>query len=337
MTQCLPPECIDDLSVSFVKELCLVATSIIQSDCNGEKQLNFQPVLDFLKTFVKIHGDVIDKNAKSTLEGGSTPSNAERGREVGKCLETLLLTTVVGINNLLGSTWTSAQRQGNGQPAFESKAEPVDDKRQVSNEALSAMFSLLKTCAERCPVFLLHLPAAPGLDRDEDLLLRRAVESAVTSLLEPEVATSKGAMEFLLATVVLTQSSSDNVRHITEEILSRVRQSIVAALVLGACGKFNAATLGDAARLLRRILLAYPSAEETRSSLLQALSTEHFVLGAQAKNVSLECFLNCSRKAITNEKLSEFLHSVWELHQVESPEPLEQSDSVAKFCKKYSS
>jgi hypothetical protein len=312
----------------------LIATSITQSDSSQEKPLNFQPVLDFLQMFVKIYGDVIDKDARATIEGRSTPSNAERGREVGKCLETLLLTTVVAINNLLGTTWTNSQRQGQGQPPFESKAEPVDDTRQTSNGALSAMFSLLRTCAERCPVFLLHLPAAPGLDRNEDLLLRRAVESAVTSLLEPEVATSKGAVEFLEATVILTQSSSDDVRHIAEEILSRVKPNIFSALVAGACGQLNAATLDDAASLLRRILCA-SSSPEVIYSLGQSLGNEHFLLGNKGRSVVLSFLLKSSRNETTNEQVSEFLHTIWELHQIESPEPLEESDSVARFCKKY--
>ena len=85
--------------------------------------------------FVKIYGDVIDKDARAAIEGRSPPSNAERGREVGKCLETLLLTTVVAINSLLGSTWISSQRQGQGQPPFETKAEPVNEKILVVDDA----------------------------------------------------------------------------------------------------------------------------------------------------------------------------------------------------------
>jgi hypothetical protein len=74
-------------------------------------------------------------------------------------------------------------------------------------DALSAVFSLLQTCAKWCPVFLLHLPVAQGLDCHEDLLVRHAVESAVACLLEMNEATSKRAMEFLESTVLLTQSS----------------------------------------------------------------------------------------------------------------------------------
>jgi hypothetical protein len=305
----------------------MAATSIASS----ENELNFQPVIDFLQSFAKIHGDVIDKDARSKLQGRSSAPSYSAGREIGKCLENLLLTTIVVIHNLLGTTWTSAQRQGQGQPPFESKAEPVEDRRQTSNRALSAVFSLLRTCAERCPVFLLHLPAAPGLDRHEDLLVRRAVESAVACLLETDVATSKGAMAFLESTVLLTQSSAEDVCHIAEEILSRVRANIVSALVMGACGKLNASTLEDAASLLQRLL---PSASE--EMVLQALSNEHFKLGSRGRSVALGVFAKCSRNELSNDQISEFLQNIWELHQVERPEPLDESDSVSRFCKKYS-
>ena len=290
--------------------------------------------------FVKTYGDIIDKDVRATIEGRSNiPSNAERGREVGKCLETLLLETVAAINSMLGATWTSSQRQGQGQPAFESKSEPVNhDSRQTSNRALASMFFLLKTCAERCPVFLLHLAAAPGEDRNEDLLLRRALESAVTSLLEPEASTSKSASVFLQATVILTQSSSDDVRNTAEELLSSVKPKIIAALVVGACGKMNAGTLEDAASLLRQILCASASPEEVHSNLGQSSlrSDEYFLLGNSGRAVAVNFLLRSSRNETTDEEVSEFLHSVWELHQIESPEPLEESDAVALFCKKYS-
>ena len=115
LKQCLPPECNDDLSLLFVKELCSIATTVVTSDnsANSDVAIDFQPVLEFLQTFVKIHGDVIEKNARSVVRSmmqqnntgsGSTdgtgsvgvdrpvaaPSNAGREREIARTLETLL-------------------------------------------------------------------------------------------------------------------------------------------------------------------------------------------------------------------------------------------------------
>jgi hypothetical protein len=333
LTQCLPPECNDDFSVSFIKELFLIAASMVGT--SADSNFNYQPVFDFLQSFVKVHGDSIDKDARSSLEGRTTPSNAERGREVGRCLETLLLAAIAAVNNMLGTTWTNSQRQGQGQPPFETKAQPIEDARLITNSALPGIFSLLRTCAERCPVFLLHLPASPGLDRHEDLLLRRAVESAVASLIEPDVATSKGAMEFVESIVVLTHSASENARHIAEDALSRVRPNIISTLVMGACGNLNAATLGCASRVLLKVLAVSPcSEEELQSTLSQALSTDHFYLGTNARSMTLRVLHKGCISEISEEVMTQFLTDLWELHQVESLEALEGSDSVAKFCKK---
>ena len=119
----------------------------------------------------------------------------------------------------------------------------LNRRRISSSRALPALFALLKTCAERCPVFLMHRWAsssssvaasssssssssAPGMiDRSpptgDMLLLRRAVESAVSSLMEltEDVTVLKAAIGFLGSAFVLTQSFSDEVRHVAEDVL----------------------------------------------------------------------------------------------------------------------
>ena len=304
----------------------------------SDKHFNAKPVLDFLQTFVRVYGDAIDIDVRASLEGRAAPSSAERGMEVGKCLETLLLATIAAVDNMLGTTWTSSQRQKRGQPPFESKAEQVEDTRLTSNFALPGVFSLLRTCAEYCPVFLLHLPASAGLDRREDLLLRRAVESAVTALVESDEATSKSAMEFIEAIIALTNSSTDNVRQIAEDTLSRLRPSILSTLVIGACGNLNAATLDCASRVLLKVLATSRLTEaELQSVLSQALSTDHFQLGTAARNVTFTVLLKGCRNELPEDALfSEFLSDVWTLHQVDSLEALEESDCVQRFCRLHS-
>lgn len=308
----------------------------MQSD--SARGTNYESVLKFLEEFAKKHGDAIDKNTSATREGHIDPSNADsvREQEMANCLERLTLSTIDSINQLLGSSWTS-QRQGNGQPAFESKVEsPVnEERRKNSNKALASMFSFLRVCAEQCPIFLLHLPAGPGLDRRKDRLLGRAVEATVTSLLEPDIATSSGAIELLEVTVTLTQSFSDDVRDVAEEILARVRSNIVTALVVGGCGKLSSATLDSASRLLRRILIASPSSEENQSNLMHSVSNESVFLGPNGKETALHFLLESSRNQNTDEDISEFFHDIWELHQIDTVESLENSDAVLHFCKKY--
>jgi hypothetical protein len=333
--ECLPPECQDDLSISLVKELCAVAFSTLQLDSKGQS-LNFKPIMDFLQTIVNTYGDVVDKTASAGLEGQSLPSNSQRGREIGKCLESLLLSTVDAVRGSLGSAWARSQRQGQGQPPSESRTEPIED-RPTSSDALSGMFTLLRTCAERCPIFLMHLPAAPSLDVKEDMLHRRAVESAVSSIIDGDTDTSKSAMEYLESTIKLTQSSSDDVRHLADNIISRIRWDLITTLLVGSCGKLSASNIGQAAELFSTVLTSSSSAEESEAIVSQALAHEGFLLGSDAQRISLGVLGRVSRNEVVASDLAIFLGDVWELHQVEYPESLEGSDAVARFCRKYNS
>ena len=292
--------------------------------------------MNFLQTFVKTYGDVVDKTASASLDGQSTPSNSQRGREIGKFLESLLLSTVDAVRSSLGSTWTSSQRQGQGQPPFESKAVPIEE-RPTSSDALSGMFTLLRTCAERCPIFLMHLPAAPSLDVKEDMLHRRAVESAVSCIIDGDTDTSKSAMEYLESTANLTQSSSDDVRHTADNILSIVRCDLITTLLVGSCGKLSASNIGQAANLLSAVLTSSSSPEESDVIVIQALTHEGFLLGTDAQFVSLGVLRKVSRNEVVATDLTIFLGDVWELHQVEYSESLQGSDAVARFCRKYAS
>jgi hypothetical protein len=329
MTKCIPPDFNTNSAVEFVEELCTIASSIVESDSSNAT--NFEPVLKFLEAFVTRHGDLLDQSTRSALQGQS--SGIEQ--EIGSCVESLVLSTVDSISHLLGSTWTS-QRQGNGQPAFETKETPESPSRKKqSNRALSSMFCFLQVCAERCPIFLLRLPPGPAQDRNEDLLLRRAVEASMPSILESDVDTSSGAIQLLEATVILTESFSNDIRDVAEEIISRVRSHIVTGLVIGSCGKLNSGVLDDAARLLRRILIASPSSEENRANIMQSISNEHIFLGSTGKEVALHFLFRTSRNDNTDEDVSEFFNDIWELHQIETLESLKSSDALVHFCKKY--
>lgn len=336
MINCLPPNANSDTGVEFVRELCAIAISIIQSE--SSRGTNFDSVLEFLEAFATIHGEMVDRHTRVRLQegqGATGIAEREREREVATFLETLLLSTVHSINQMLGSTWTS-ERQGNGQPAYETKATAKSpSRRETSNRALASMFSLLRVCAEQCPIFLLNLPAGPGLDRLKDPLMRRAVDASVASLLESDVATSNGAIALLEATVNLTQSLSDEVRDMVEEILSTVRSNAVTSLVVGSCGKLHSGSLDNAARLLRCMLVASPSLEENQSNLVQAIGNEKIFLGVHGKEVTLQFLLRSSRNENTDDDVSNFFHDIRELHQIETPESLQNSDAFVHFCKRY--
>lgn len=331
LTICLPTNANSDAAVEFIRELCTICVSIIQSE--SSRDTTFDSVLDFLEEFATVHGEMVDRNTRMFLQGESGTVNAgqQRERDVAKFLETLLLSTVHSINQVIGNS-PSSERQGNGQPAFETKAAAKSPGRR----ALAMMFSLLQVCAAQCPVFLLSLPVGPGCDRRDDLLMRRVVDAAVSSLLESDVATANGAMALLESAVNLTQSVSDEIRDVVEGMLSRVRSDALTSLVVGSCGKLNSGSLDNAARLLRRMLVASPSLEENQSNLVKAIGNENVFLGIRGKEVTLEFLLQSSRNENTDEDVSKFFHAIWDLHQIETPESLPNSDAVVHFCKRYS-
>lgn len=306
----------------------------------------------------KLHGRAIDDYAKQSLRGeninesstGDERSSDERTRQVGSALESIVLTAVEGVHDLLGPKWTNAQRQGNGQPAFESKSQPVDHGSfYVSNVALAPMLELLQTCAEHCPFFLVHLPTAKDQDRNEDLLVRRAIESAVSCILERDVSTATRGMQFLEASIrVAAEQSSDHANASTplqplEELLRRVREEVLTSILIGVCGKFGTCTaLNEASDLLHRLLQTYATnVDECRTTLLSvsALSNshDHFWMGIQARSVILDGLFKCCQNQITAMQLRELTEAIWDLHHSDSIDALGDSDAVARFCQRFRS
>jgi hypothetical protein len=342
-----------------LEELCQLAISMVEyKKATTEEEWNFGPVVEFIRTMTEIHGKDIDRYALLSLKGETTRGDEaeERARRMGQALESVLLTTTEGVQSLLGPTWTNAQRQGNGQPAFESKSQLADQgsSHQVSRAALAPMLSLLQTCAEHCPIFLLHLPAAKGQDRNEDLLVRRAVESAISSILDPDVDTSTACMAYLesnlqMATVAQSSSSEDPaatamIRQSLEEILSPIRREMLNCVLVGICGKFGTSSnLESAAKLLHSLLGTYSTnMDDGRTSITTAFSrtakNEHpfFLLGPRAQSIVMECLFKTCQQRVPVGQLEEFVEQIWDLHHSDSAAALTDSDAVGRFCQRYS-
>lgn len=265
--------------------------------------------------------------------------NGEHGREreVHRAIQSLLLSSFDTMNRMLGKTWTS-ERQGNGQPAFESKpAAKSASQEKASTSALPSVFSLLRSLSKSCPVFLLQLPSRQGVDPREDPLFARAIDAAVASLLVPEEALSLGSLELLVSLIQLSESDAESVRNVAGDILSRVRFDVIMSLVVGSCGRLNTSALDHTSELLKRLLMMKgTSTEELRSALMRALSEESVHLGDRGKEVALESFLRSCENTVSEADFFTLVHDLWCIHQVETPESLPTSDQVARFCRKYS-
>mmetsp|Transcript_20608 Transcript_20608/g.38566 ORF Transcript_20608/g.38566 Transcript_20608/m.38566 type:complete len:280 (+) Transcript_20608:314-1153(+) len=275
--------------------------------------------------------------------------------------------------SLLGGAWATAQQQGNGQPAFETKAAAttscasntmLEGGSSYSNTGLASLFSLLRICAEHCPYILLNLKDENTDDNDignghdnSVLLIRRALDSAVSSLLDPQYQVCWNSIAFLESIMdVLTRNSFLQEPQHVEEFRSRICPSILCTLLMGCtCGKIVSVALPDACRLLIRTWWLMSSNTTWRSSedllrslVLQSLSSDCFLLGEEARATVLMYL--CSHTSAQNRSTSEaktttttstsheferMVTQLWELHQHETPQALQNSDVVRRFCIQY--
>ena len=196
LSDLLPPACHDLTSVRLLDKLCSVATAFLQK--TSSSRAHFEVAFEFVGNYVNAYGGDVEKGTLSTLGGSSVQDFT---KELGRLLEQLILGTVAAVQENLGNVWDSPSEQGQGEDAFESKPSPVRKPQMKSNESLAGILSFLTKGLEVCPVFLLHLPAAPGKDPEDDMLLRRAVDSAVASLNDSDPEIARNSIAFLEALV----------------------------------------------------------------------------------------------------------------------------------------
>jgi len=201
LSDLLPPVCHDAESVKLLRELCGLVTAVLKRA--SDSRAHFEVAFVFVGDFVATYGEDVEKGALAALSGSSLPDHV---REIGRLLENLILETIASVQENLGNVWTNPSEQGNGEEAFERKPSPVKKPQMKSNESLAGILSFLTKALEVCPVFLLHLPAAPGKDHEDDMLLRRAVDSAVASLNDSDPELARHSISFLKAMVCISSS-----------------------------------------------------------------------------------------------------------------------------------
>ena len=197
----LPPSTRDEYSLGLLRDLGAVASSMTASGI-ASREL-FESLCRFLSEFITAHGESIDKGTTSMLQT-STGFAAER--EVFRIAEGLFLSTIEYARPALGEEWTKPAEQREGQPPFESRNASTRKLSDSTKDCLAALLPLLQTCLDLSPVFLAYLPARPGVDREQDMLLRRAVDSTVGSLNEADSDLTMSAIS-LLETMVSSRKS----------------------------------------------------------------------------------------------------------------------------------
>jgi hypothetical protein len=190
-----PSSCSGETSKKLLKDIFAVAGLLLRPSDGSPV---FDPLLNYLQSFIHKFGEGVEKSALAAWRGSAVP---EMEREIGTMLKELLLATLTAARNSLGDVWTSASEQNQGESAFESESSPTKRRPATPNDTLTGVFALLKNCLESCPVFIFHLPAASELDKDDEMLLRRALHSAVASINDVDPSIARSAMSLLKTAV----------------------------------------------------------------------------------------------------------------------------------------
>lgn len=194
----LPPSVRDDYGLGLLRDLGGIASSMIASGI-ASREL-FECFCGFLHEFIMAHGEAIDRGAASMLQASS---GFAAEREIFRLAEGLFLRAIEYARPALGEDWTRPVEQGQGQPPFESRNASAPRLPEASKDCLAALLPLLRACVDLAPIFFSYLPARPGVDRDQDMLLRRAVDSTVGSLNESDSNLVRSAIVFLETMVSL--------------------------------------------------------------------------------------------------------------------------------------
>ena len=196
-------------------------------------------------------------------------------------------------------------------------------------------------------------------------MFRKALDSAVSSIISSQADISIQAITFLESVVSLASQSVNNnnnntsnnnnniaLRKLAEEYTLRFKTSMLCTLLRGTCGMFQPVVVPDACRLFLHVLSSSAlSTEELKVIFVRGLSQEHFFLGDRAWRVIYDfCYLQCLRTRTTmrtnntNNKAADvtslcemenMMTDVWQLHRFENRDAIERSDVAHAFCIQY--
>ncbi len=361
--ECIAERYEDEMSLTFLQKLCALAQTVITNETARQKNDRFfLPVLDFLEGFVEIHGATFETIALTKQSSETEIATNPMDKTMFQCLDSLARETIQAMTslNLMGSTWTSDETQGNGQSAQESKfKQPLPRKRtDFSSSGLAPFFAFLQTCTIHCPAFLLHVLAFEGHDsHDEEnnndapdlFMLRKVFGSAVSSIIDVEAEISVRALAFLesVASLAAKANNADAInnaaiRRVAGEYNLQFQTNMLSTLLRGTCGMLQPFVIPNACQLLFHALSKSSlTDEELKVIVLRGLSQDHFFLGNRARNIVYENCLKLLRSSNTSatntdtapfEKFQNMMIGMWRLHRFEDVDMIERSDAVRAFC-----
>ena len=204
----MPVDLHNDESIGLMQELFTLATSTLPQ--NGSIKPSLLTVCEFVERVLDLHGGTIEATARLGMDdGGASSRKNGTSKELGRLVEDLLLGVIQTSKASLGSAWTRDKEQMPRQQSFESKpkAHSEVNEQPSSTYVLAAIFAALTSAAKNCPTFLVGLPATPQGDTEHDRLITRAVESAVTVLVESDFEVARSSILFLKSMVRTTTNT----------------------------------------------------------------------------------------------------------------------------------
>lgn len=276
----------------------------------------------FLKAWVLIHGGKFELIA-STPGACSHPQCREM---VLLFKQTLTDLAAKAKPFFVSYSDNTARVQGQGQPAFESRPAPMREVESTEFACLGPLLDLLGELQTVCPVFL------QSLQTGSKLFIEEAARSAIIGILSSDSDLALSAIMFLSRLAGdLLRTTNETLRGNLEANLIRGKEEAICRLIAGCCGKFERKLLNPAADLLYVMVKLFG----VESCLVTAMNEGSFLLGDDAKDLTLSILRRCSEGTLAETDLAAYLRRVWEIHLTDDSSSLCSSDAVARLIRNF--
>jgi hypothetical protein len=181
LSHLIPTTCDNENSLKLLRELCSLSASILTRKTERSND-HFAVAFCFIRKILEIHGELVEK--ETSVKNGQ--SSREGDSDAAKIVADLMLVVVRVIDAHFGA----AQRE-----------QQETSSVTVSNELLAGILLFLNQALISCPNALMQLSAKSESIVDVEMLFRRVIDSAVSSLCANDPDTLQTSFTFLTTLV----------------------------------------------------------------------------------------------------------------------------------------
>eukprot|EP00523_Entomoneis_sp_CCMP467_P003054 CAMPEP_0168754312 /NCGR_PEP_ID=MMETSP0724-20121128/19433_1 /TAXON_ID=265536 /ORGANISM="Amphiprora sp., Strain CCMP467" /LENGTH=1227 /DNA_ID=CAMNT_0008802781 /DNA_START=397 /DNA_END=4081 /DNA_ORIENTATION=- len=310
-------------AMAYLRGISSVVSSMLAASPTDDVEV-FDEASQFLKEWIVIHGKDVEKTASS---GMTVDSSCE---EMVQTFQKALVELIAKAEPCLNSSLVDLQVQGQGEAAFESRPPPSREAEHSSFNCLRALLDLLQTMGRLCPIYLMNVKVG------SEHLIRRVAGSSVVGLSASDTSLARTSMLFLTTLCELSTHDNEAVQKAMIDNLTQIRKGVVTRLLMGFCGKFVSTLLSPASQLLHTLASKMALRLDFETDMVAILKQEYFLLGDDAKNLTLSVFRGCAQGTISATELETFLCQVWKIHRTDDFSLLPSSDAVARLLQRFS-